>query len=284
MKKLILLLAIASMSTACSFGKDQLEDSEIYTTIYPISYLMEELYGEYADIKSIYPNDDTINVNDYKLTDKQIKEYAECDLFVYNGTINEKNIAKEFINENKDILIIDAAHSLNIENSVEELWLSPNNFLMLAKNIKNNLLEYVERVDIVEDINNNYNELAETLSLIDADLRKIGQTAISNNSNVLIISSDSFKFLENYGFTIISLEDEANKNDDTLNNIKTNLENGNYLAFINEYGDTNELSNKLISDSTNVIYMNNFNNASDKVDYISTMHEFISTLDTIVNK
>ena len=40
------------------------------------------------------------------------------------------------INKNKNMLIIDVSYGLNYDYGIEELWLSPNNFLMLGKNIK----------------------------------------------------------------------------------------------------------------------------------------------------
>ena len=74
------------------------EDATIYTTVYPIEYLTESLYSDYATISSIYPSG--ADVSNYSLTDKQIKEYAKGDLFIYNGLGNEKNIAKDLINRN----------------------------------------------------------------------------------------------------------------------------------------------------------------------------------------
>ena len=42
------------------------------------------------------------------------------------------------------MLIIDATYGLNYNNNLTELWLAPNNFLMLAKNIKTSLNEYLD--------------------------------------------------------------------------------------------------------------------------------------------
>ena len=143
MKKLISILAI----TGCTFllsgclESNDLKDANIYTTVYPISFIAEELYGDQSTINSIYPSG--ANINDYELTDKQIAEYSKADLFIYNGLTEEKQITKNFINKNDDILIIDVSYGLKYTYGVEEMWLSPNNFLMLAKNTKekcNNIL------------------------------------------------------------------------------------------------------------------------------------------------
>ena len=113
------------------------------------------------------------------MTDKQIKEYAKGDLFIYNGLGNEKNIAKDLINRNDNLLIIDVSNGLNYTNGMEELWMSPNNYLMLAKNIRDYLTEYLQSKTIIDYVNAQYDILAENLSLKDADLRAIGKEADS---------------------------------------------------------------------------------------------------------
>ena len=128
MKKLFLLLIAIFLTTGCSFVKDNLENATIYTTVYPLEYLVNTLYGDYAEVSSIYPQD--IDVDTYKLTTKQIKEYAKGDLFVYNGLSNEKEITKNLINKNKNLLIIDVTSGLTYTYNIEELWMSPNNYLM----------------------------------------------------------------------------------------------------------------------------------------------------------
>ena len=206
-KKIFLLGLTSFLMTGCSLTKDNLEDATIYTTVYPIEYLTEFLYSDYATIESIYPNG--ADVTTYELTEKQLKEYADSDLFIYNGLGNEKNIAKDMININDNLLIIDVANGLNYTYGIEELWMSPNNCLMLAKNIKDYLIEYLESTTIIDYVKAKYAELSEILSLKDADLRAIGKEARENGTNTLIVSNDVFKFLENYGFEIISLDENT---------------------------------------------------------------------------
>ena len=281
MKKIISLIFTILLISGCSFESDEFANAKIYTTIYPITYLVEELYTEDATIDSIYPKD--VIIDDYKLTKKQIKTYADSKLFVYSGLTNEKNIAKEFVNANDDILLIDSTYSLAIINSVEELWLSPNNYLMLAKNIKDNLNEYLENKYTIEKVNENYNRLAEELSLMDAELRASGKKAINKDNNIIVVSSDAFKFLEDYGFSVISLEDENNKSDEALKAIESNLENDRYLALINEYGETNEYINSLIKKySPNVINMSTFYESNSEVDYLNSLKEFIYNFEILV--
>lgn len=232
--------------SSCSLKKDDLENANIYTTVYPINYLTNYLYGDYATITSIYPKD--CDISTYKLTNKQLETYAKADLFVYNGLTSEKEIAKKLLNKNKKMLIIDVSYGLSLQNDSAELWLSPNNYLMLAKNIKDNLKEYLTSKIIIESIDKKYKEFEENISVMDALLHSYGASAKENNKNIIISSNNTFKYLENYGFTVISLSDSANLKDNKINMIKSNFKAEKYkyiLAFESERND------EIIKDLTN---------------------------------
>ena len=86
MKKLIytfLLLILLIPITGC-FKRDSLENIEIMTTVYPIEYVTNYLYGEHAIVNSIYP--DGTDTNNYTLSEKQIDDYSSKNLFIYNIT------------------------------------------------------------------------------------------------------------------------------------------------------------------------------------------------------
>ena len=79
-KKIICLVAFITLfTTGCK--KDSMDDITIYTTTYPIQYLVEQIYGYNSEIKSIYPAG--VEVKNYELTKKQEKDYAQADLFVF---------------------------------------------------------------------------------------------------------------------------------------------------------------------------------------------------------
>ena len=131
LKVLLLFVLVIFLTCSCDIKNKVLENATIYTTVYPVEYIMEYLYGEDSTIESIYPA--SVDLNDYKLTEKQIDTYAKGDLFVYVGLGSEKEIAKSFINKNNDLLIIDATYGLSISENILELWLAPNNFLSKRK-------------------------------------------------------------------------------------------------------------------------------------------------------
>lgn len=283
MKKILLILISVLFLSGCT--STNLENANIYTTIYPIEYIMSYLYGDNSTIQSIYPNG--VNINDYKLTDKQIENYSNCDLFVYFGLSNEKEIAKTFINHNRKLLIIDATYGLSSDN-LEELWLAPNNFLMLVKNIRESLNEYLNNSIKEELVNTKYNELYEKISWLDAELRNIAKEAKSNGKNTLVISNNALKFLAGYGFNIISIPDiESSKSENVINDLKSKFKSSTYTTIIKL---DSEEDSELITDLVNkykakTLSINSLITNSDTAsDYITIQNENISIIRDLLLK
>ena len=205
--KLALIILVIGVSSFGCFKRDKYDNININVTSYPIEYITNYLYGEYSKINMIYPSG--VDVNNYELSPKQIKDYSKADMFIYNGLSKEKNIAAELLNKNKNLDIIDVSKGLEIENDATELWLSPTNFLMITSNIKNTLKEYVSNQKIIDKIDNNYDSLKVKISEIDVELKTIAENA---NDNTLIVGNNTFNFLKNYGFNIISIVDKENSN------------------------------------------------------------------------
>lgn len=284
LKKIILLILPIILITGCSFTKDNLENATVYTTIYPVEYLTKYLYQDYAKIESIYPSD--ADILNYDPTEKQIKKYAKADLFIYNGLSNEKNIAKNLINKNRKLLIIDVSNGLTYTHGIKELWMSPNNYLMLAKNIKDSLKGELKSKIIKEYVDEKYNELAQKLSLMDAELRAIGKEASDKGTNTLIVSDDALKFLEGsngYGFNIVSLDEES-LTESSLNAIKNNFSKKTYTTIIvldNNYTDNiNSIIKEYNAKTINISSMSTLTENADS-DYLATMQEFIDNIRNI---
>lgn len=240
MKKILLIISLFFIIiTSGCIKRDDLEDITIYTTVYPVQYVTERLYGYNSEILSIYP--DGVNPEKYTLTKKQIKDYSQSSIFVYNGLSDEKNIARDFINNNKNIKIIDVSQGININNDVEELWLNPTDYLMLTQNIKNSLKEYISNKYIKEEIDKNYQKVKIDISEIDAELKRIAENAISNT---IVISNNSLKFLEKYGFNIISL-DEDTVDKSTVSKVKNLMNNGsiNYIITLDNETTSDTVKN-----------------------------------------
>ncbi len=228
MKKLITLLLITtSILTSGCLKRDNLENIEIYTTSYPIEYITNRLYGEHSTVKSIYP--DGVIIDSYELTDKQIKDYSNSSLFIFNGLAPEKKYVAPMFEHNKKIKIIDTTLSMDYENYIEELWLNPSNFLMLAQNIKIGFNEYINNHYLKNDIEEKYEELKVEVSNLDAKIKLMVE---SSTNKTIVVSDDLFKFLEDkYGLTVISLEENDNLTDKTKADV-INLINSGQISYI----------------------------------------------------
>jgi len=234
LKKLLIICSFMFLVTGC-FKSEELDNAKIYTTIYPIEYLINEIYGYNSEIFSIYPNG--VDTKNYELSTKKINKYSKSDLFVYNGLTNEKKIAASFVNRNKNLKIIDVSEGLAIKSSEEELWLNPSNYLMLAQNIKKGFNQYIESNIIKDEIEKNYDKLKEEITKFETELKLISQ---NSSNNVIIVSKDYLKFLNNFGFDVISLEETDELNNDIINRAKKLLsEKSNSFIFITEEEENN---------------------------------------------
>ncbi len=283
--KLLLLVILIFSATGC-FKRDDMEGIDIYTTVYPIEYLVKELYGDSSNIYTIYPSGaDTFT---YTLTDKQVRDYSKASLFVYNGLSKEKQIARDFINENKDMKIIDVSYGLNNAyglTTYEELWLAPNNYLMLAGTIKDNLSEFISNKYIKEEIDTNFKELEENLSKMDAELRTVASAARSKNNNIIVTTCPVLRYLTDYGFNVIYLDE-----DNYTDIIKNNFTSKTYTYLFVRNDEENEIAKDLETNhNATLIKVNMMNTLTDEErangeDYLNIMNGYIEDIKTAVLK
>ncbi len=281
MKKFIMISTIILITLTISgcFKKDTMEGITIHTTVYPIEYITNYLYGVHANIVSVYPNN--IEVDNYRLTNKQLTDYSNGDLYIYNGLSNEKDYAIEMLNMNRNLKIIDAAMNMEYSNGIEELWMNPSNFLMLAQNIKKGFEEYITNPYLKNEINSNYDKIKIELSEIDAELNLIATNA---ENKTLVISNNIFMFLEKYGFNIISLE-EGSVTAKKIADVKDLVSKGMVkYVFIKGDSDINDtisdlinnhgVSTKTLKTGANLTEQERY----DKINFIDIMNENIELL------
>lgn len=281
MKKLslILITCLALFLTGC-IKRDSMEDITIYTSVYPIEYITNRLYGENSEIYSIYPNGVFADV--YTLNEKQMKDYSKGELFIFNGLSKEKDYLKSMIGYNENLKIIDATLSIEYSNSLEELWLDPSNALMIARNIKSGFNAYVNNHYLKNELESNYEQLKVDLSNLSAKLNLISSSV---DDPTIVVSKDTFKFLEKYGFKVLSLEENGEANDKVINEVKNRISNGqtkHIFIFSNEQTSDTILSLIANTDVTTLSF-HNLTNLSEverngKKDYISIMTENINLL------
>ena len=269
---LLLILIIPFFLTGCT--NDTMDNIEIIVTNYPNEYVVRNLYGNHATIKSIYP--DGVDTNTCEISKNEKNEYSRTDLFVYNGLLEkERNLAVDLLAINPDLKIIDTAYVLETDYSPEELWLNPSSLLMMSQNVRLSLNEYVTSTYLKKEIDEAYNELKITLSEIDADYR----VAVDSTDNKTIVVADSaLKYLEKFGLNVICIDNDATQK--TLSDAENLIVDGT-IRYIYLFKDqkANENAQNLLDTYSDVktIELHKLDNLSDserseKEDYVSIMN------------
>ena len=274
----LILVFLVILCTGCK--QDDMEDIDIIVTNYPNEFIISELYGEHANIKSTYP--DGVNISNYNVTKNQKEKYSNSGLFVYNGLIKkERKLAVDLLDLNNNLKIIDTAYVLEEDYSEEELWLNPSSLLMMAKNVQIGLNEYITSTYLQKEINKAYNNLKVTLSELDADYR----VAVTETKNkTIVVNEENLKYLEKFGLTVICIDDDAT--DKELDLVDSLIRTGEVSYIYNFKGD--ELSNnskKMLEEFDNVkeVELHKIDNLTDKEredkkDYISLMNDNLTLL------
>ena len=283
MKKTIIISSILIITLSCltgCFKRDKMEDINIATTIYPIEYVTNRLYGNNSKIKSIYPRDSISN--SYKITNKQLNDYSEYDLFIYNGESKEREYATTMLNNNKNLKIIDAAYGLDATYSMSDIWLNPSNILMLGQNIKNELTEYISYRYLVEEIKDQYTLLKVDITELETEIKKTADNSVYNQ---IIVADESLNFLEKYGFKVINLTNNGKDKENNIALAKELLNSGklNYV-FVMDHSRSYEIVNQLKEIyKAQILTFRTLDTITEKDeqnndDYLSIMHSNIDLL------
>ena len=275
-KLFMCLVMIISVFITSGCKKDSMEGITIYSTVYPIEYITETLYGDYSDVYSIYPNEVI------ELTDKLIADYSNSNLFVYNGLSNEKDYAVKMLNKNKNLRIVDATMGMEVLYSDPELWLNPSNFLMLCLNIRNGMKEYITNSFLRKEIDSNYDKLKLEISELDAEIKLLIENA---DSKTILVSNNVFKFFEKYGLGVISVFNDENLTDKTISLVKDAINDEEVKHIIMFENDTlTDEVEKIISDNNiEKIYFDSLTTLSSEnqtsgKDYLSVMNSNLEIL------
>ena len=275
MKKFSILLIGILLLSGCSFN-DDFSDKLIYTTSYPIEYATNMLYGDYGKISSVYPNGADTK---YEVTEKKKDIYSKGEKFIYSGIANEGYLARDLLNKNGNLQIIDATKGLQASTTITSSWLDPSNYLMLCSNIKSGLIDYTSNVYTKENIEENYNLLNEKVSELDVALYDIGK---NGNYNTILATSNVFNYLTKYNINVISLDTNNDAIDRAYSDAKKAISDKSiqYIYYI-EGEEFNEQQEKLVTDNGLVkVAINNLFTLSDEErnenkNYITLMNEII---------
>ena len=189
---------------------------------------------------------------------------------------------EKLFHHNRKLKIIDTTSSMEKTYEEEELWLDPSNFLMLAGNIKNGFNEYISNHYLKNEIEENYQTLKVEISALDAEI----STMYENSSKkTIVVANDVFKFLEKYGFTVYSLEENENLTEKTLADVKSMIQSGQIkYIFAKEQEENSKTVEALVKEgNVEVLRFHMLSNITEDEknngeDYISIMNKNLELL------
>lgn len=275
---LTILFLICILNAGCT--QDNMDNIQIIVTNYPNEYITRSLYADHATIASIYP--DGVDIQNYKINQKQKTDFSKQDLFIYNGLIEkERDLAVDLLDLNEQLKIIDTAYVLETDYSPEELWLNPSSLLMMAQNVRLGLEEYISSTYLEKEIDDAYETLKVELSELDADYR----VAVENTDNkTIVVSNAALKYLEKFGLEVFCLDQEASEK--TISDIQ-NLIDEQKISYIYTFRNekTNENVENIIKNNNHIktLELHKLDNLSDEErsegkDYISIMNENLNLI------
>lgn len=276
--KIIFMVIILLSLTGC-FKDDSMEDISIVTSVYPIEYVVNSLYGEHSTVTSIYPKDS--DITDFEITEILLEQYSDNDLFIFNGLSNEKKHVENMLKNNKNLKIIDITSNMKIDYSIEELWLDPNNLLTISNNIRNGFNEYIKSTYLTNEVNENYENLKIDLTNLDGKYYSVIKNS-PQEKNVIIVSDDAFKYLQKYGIEVISLDPDTVTQKDSATATEL-IQSGSCIYVYTKYNEDTEQINDFISDTgaekLELYTMTNlYDTKIDKNSYITLMNQNLENI------
>lgn len=177
--------------------------------------------------------------------------------------------------------ILDISYGLKPIYGMEELWLNPNNYLMLANTLKSDLEELSANKYTIQTIEENYKSLEEELATLDASIRNIAKKATKDNKNTLVIAYDSYMFLSDYGFDIVNISSENN----ITNTIKSKFKDKSYkYILVNDLKNVPDAIRDLVDNyGAQLVLFDTMDTLSDAQrtnndNYLTIMNSFVASL------
>ena len=152
----------------------------------------------------------------------------------------------------------------------------------MSLNVKNGLLEYITNQYLKTEIDNNYSKLKLEISNIDAKIKLMNE---NSSKKTIVVDNSSFKFLEKYGFEVISLEDNEELTDKTISDVIRMVRKKQITyIFSTDANNLNKNVQKIVKKTgVEILELNDLSNLTEnqrnsKEDYISLLNENIDLL------
>ncbi len=215
----IMFIALFMIITACasSANDEQTKDEvTIYTTIYPIQFITEQLTGEFADVRTLYPPG--VDAHTYEATTKDMIDMSSSSAFIYLGAGME-SFAEQTAEalESSDVQLIEVGEheQLFIESDGEHddhdhhhhgdhdphIWFDPLRMINVADLLKEELIAlFPEETQTIEE---NYTSLTDDFIELDEQFTELFGT---KTNKTMVVSHAAYGYWEErYGIEQIAI-------------------------------------------------------------------------------
>ncbi|MEH6945737.1 zinc ABC transporter substrate-binding protein [Bacillus sp. JJ634] len=319
---IIFLLSALFLSGCGNAEKNKTETAnddmiDIYTTVYPLQYLAEEIGGKYVHVETVYPPG--TDEHTYEPSQKDIVNMTNAELFFYIGHNLEGFVTKaqpilsdegvKTVAIGEKVNLDDEAHTDNEHAHEEEtheeeehsdddghnhggvdphLWLNPLYTAQMAEAIKTELTKQMpEQADYFET---QYKQLDEQLHELDAQL---ADTIKNGKTNEIIVSHAAYGYWEeHYGLKQISvtgLTTSTEPSQKELENIVKTAQEHNLKYVVFEQNISSKLTEIIQKEiGAEALQLHNLAILTDadlqaNADYMSLMNKNIKTLQKALN-
>ncbi|CDQ39144.1 metal ABC transporter solute-binding protein, Zn/Mn family [Virgibacillus salexigens] len=314
MKKFAIIIVIVGFILAgCSSNEASTKkksDLTIYTSIYPIQYLIEQIGGDTVNVKSVYPAG--VDAHTYEPTSKDITAMAKSDAFIYMGAgmegfaesaadaLSSEDITQVELGKQDSLFHSnDEEHNHADESSHDHshdghnhgdhdphVWLDPLRMVELAEMLKEELIQL--NPDQQQAYTENFNQLEERLINLDNDFK---ETLNKKENKHILVSHAAYGYWEErYGLEQISINGLSSSSEPSQKELTKIIDQANqfqldYVVF--EQNSSNQVS-EIIQDHIHAeaVTIHNLSvltekDISNNEDYFSIMKQNLQVLDKI---
>lgn len=303
--KLIILLLALFIITACSnTNDDSNSETKIYTTIYPLQFLVEEIGGDTVDAITVYPPG--VDEHTYEPTSKELTNIADGEAFFYIGAGLEafaSTAAEALKNQDVELLEIGKHEELFLHNEDEHhhehdghdhgdldphIWLDPLRMIDIASIIKDELTNiHPEEEALYEE---NFNNLKAELTTLDGEFKQLIESKA--NKKILVTHAAFGYWEERYNIEQIAIHGLSTENEpsqkELISIIDTAKEHGlSHIIF--EQNVTTRISEVIKEEiDAEPLTIHNLSvrtdeDISEERDYLSIMRDNLKVLDQAMN-
>ncbi|WP_207369445.1 metal ABC transporter solute-binding protein, Zn/Mn family [Heyndrickxia coagulans] len=209
MKKLFPVLLAFTMLfvTACANKQESKQDHKIsvYTTVYPLEYVTQQIGGKYVSVKTIYPPG--TDEHTYEPSQKDILKLADSDFFFYIGLGLEGFASKaKQVLEGQNVKMMALGDRLAVPDKTSakadpHVWLDPIYVKQMAGMITTQLSKKMPEQKTY--FKKNYDQLAKKLDRVNAAYK---QAVEKSDNKELVVSHAAYGYwVKRYGIKQIPI-------------------------------------------------------------------------------